>query len=118
MPRRTYEESMKYWGGVVREHHASGLSIQQFCEERKVVQTLFYKWRKRLNEAAQSENPHNNNLVPVTVIDRPTNVDDSQVEIRIDGSLSIFVRSGFDVDTLRDVVGALRLSTNVEASKC
>ena len=118
MPRRTYEESMKYWGEVVGEQQASGLSIRQFCEERKVVQTLFYKWRKRLNEAAQSENPHDNNLVPVTVIDRPTNADDSQVEIRVDGSLSIFVRAGFDVDTLRDVVGALRLSTNGEATTC
>ena len=118
MPRRTYEESMKYWGEVVREHQASGLSIRQFCEERKVVQTLFYKWRKRLTEAAQSEKPHENNLVPVSMIKTPTDADASQVEIRVDGSLSIFVRTGFDVDTLRDVVGALRLTTNGEATTC
>ena len=118
MARRTNEESIKYWSGVVREHRASGLSIRQFCEERKIVQTQFYKWRKRLAESAALQAQSVPSLLPVTLVDAPSAADGSQIEIRIDGSVSVLVRAGFDADTLCQVVGALRMGVNGETTKC
>jgi len=115
MPRRTHEESLKHWGGIVREHEESGLSVRAFCDQRKITQTEFYKWRKRLSNAKQAEI---DSLIPVTVVDAPAEEGSSRIEIRIDRSLSIFVHPGFDVDTLRDVVGALGVTANCEASTC
>ena len=101
MPRRTHEESPKHWGTIVREHQASGLSARAFCDQRKITQTEFYKWRKRLSNAQKAEL---DSLVPVTVLDAPTDEESSRIEIRVDRSVSIFVHPGFDVTTLRDVV--------------
>jgi len=95
---------LKYWGGIVREHQASGLSVLAFCDQRKITQTEFYKWRKRLSVTKQIKV---DSLVPVTVVDAPTKEALSRIEIRVDRSLSILVQPGFDVATLRDVVGAL-----------
>jgi hypothetical protein len=118
MARRTNEESLKYWGRVVREHRASGLSIRQFCEVRKIVQTQFYTWRKRLAESAALRTRSVPSLLPVTLVDAPSMADGSRIEIRIDGSVTILVRTGFDADTLCQVVRALRLGVNGETTKC
>ena len=115
MPRRTHEESLKHWGGIVGEHQASGLSVRAFCNQRKIAQTEFYKWRKRLSHGKQAEV---DSLIPVTVVDPPRYEESSRIEIRVDRSLSIFVRPGFDVDTLRAVVGAFGDGANGEASTC
>ncbi len=118
MARRTNEESLKYWGGVVREHRASGLTIRQYCIERKIVQTQFYKWRKRLAESVTLQTHPVAPFLPVSLVDAPSAADGSQIEIRIDGSVSVLVRTGFDANTLYQVVRALRLGVNGETTKC
>ena len=104
MARRTHEESIKYWGRIVREHEASGLTIKQFCGERGIQQTQFYKWRKQLKAqetASRSVTP----LIPVTVAGPQQ--ESSRIEVRIDESVSVFVDAGFDASTLCQVVSAL-----------
>jgi len=43
-----------YWQAVVDEQKNSGLSIPRFCEERGVVLSQFYYWRRRLVPAESS----------------------------------------------------------------
>jgi len=54
MPRRTHEESLKYWDEVIRDHETSGLSIRKFCEKRRIrrktTDDLGVQWR--LTQAA------------------------------------------------------------------
>ena len=95
MPRRTHEESMMYWGNVVREHQTSGQSIRAFCDQRGITQTLFYKWRKRLTETNGAEVDA---LVPVAVVNAPTKPTSSRIEIRVAQSVSVLVQPGFDVE--------------------
>ncbi len=104
MARRTHDESIEYWGRIVREREASGLSIKRFCGDRQIQQTQFYKWRKQLkskNAGSQSVA----SLLPVTVA-APQH-DTSPLEVRIDESVSVFVDVGFDASTLCQVVSAL-----------
>ncbi len=117
MARRTHKESVKYWGRIVREHQASGLSIRQFCDDRRIQQTQFYKWRKQL-KAADAEPRSASPLLPVTVVGPPPQDDSSRIEVRIDDSVSILVRAGFDPYTLCQAVAALRQSNNRETSTC
>jgi hypothetical protein len=37
MARRTPEESLRYWGAIVRDQEVSGMSIRNLCERRKSV---------------------------------------------------------------------------------
>ncbi len=118
MSRRTHEQSIEYWGDVFREHRASGLSIRQFCDERRIVQTQFYKWRKRLTESASTQKKQVPSFVPVTLVDAPTQARSSQIEILIDGSLSVLVHDGFDAKTLSKVIRVLKPSSNGKVATC
>jgi transposase-like protein len=116
MARRTHEESIKYWGRIIREHEASGLTIKQFCGDRGIQQTQFYKWRKQLgakDSGAQPAAP----LIPVTVAG-PRRQDTSRIEVRIDESVSVFVAAGFDARTLGEVVAALCHRGSRKTSMC
>jgi len=47
---KTAEERTAYWRERIAEHERSGMSVQQFCEERGVTEQSFYVWRKRLRK--------------------------------------------------------------------
>jgi len=83
-----------------------------------IGQTQFYKWRKRLAESATLQTQPVAPFLPVSLVDAPSVTDGSQIEIRIDGSVSVLVRTGFDTDTLCQVVRSLRPGVNGETTKC
>jgi hypothetical protein len=118
MTRRTHEESIKYWGDLIREQQASGWSIRQFCDNRKILQGSFYKWRKQIAESASPDNHSGDSLMPVTVVNQPTKAHASPIEVRVDDSFSVLVRSGFDIDTLCQVVRALQFGNNGRPATC
>jgi len=115
MARRTHEESIKYWGRIVREHEASSLTIKQFCGDRGIEQTQFYKWRKQL-KAQEAGSCWVAPLTPATVAGRQR--ESSRIEVRIDESVSVLVRVGFDESTLRQVATALRQHGCGESATC
>ncbi len=40
----------EYWRGVLAEHKASGQSIRGFCATKGINESLFYLWRRTINE--------------------------------------------------------------------
>ena len=40
----------EYWREQIPQHECSGLSVLQFCKERRIQEQAFYVWRKRLGE--------------------------------------------------------------------
>ena len=47
---KTVEERAAYWRERIAEQERSGVSVQQFCEERGLTEQSFYVWRKRLRK--------------------------------------------------------------------
>ncbi len=45
--REVRAERVRYWQGLIEEHSRSGLSVLEFCKERKVAATSFYQWRTK-----------------------------------------------------------------------
>ena len=41
-------EKERQWREVIREAAGSGLSIREFCRERGVKESQFYRWQRRL----------------------------------------------------------------------
>jgi hypothetical protein len=39
-----------YWRNLLAECKSSGLSIQDFCKQKGIVQSSFYNWKKRLSD--------------------------------------------------------------------
>jgi hypothetical protein len=46
-------EKARYWERTIREAACSGISIQEFCRQRKLQKSQFYWWRRRLEETRQ-----------------------------------------------------------------
>ncbi len=51
--REVRAERVRYWQGLIEEHSRSGLSVLEFCKERKVSATSFYQWRTKLQQESE-----------------------------------------------------------------
>jgi len=63
--REMRAERIRYWQGLIEEHSRSGLTVLEFCKERKVAATSFYQWRTKLQQAAEPTLP---TLLPVKLV--------------------------------------------------
>lgn len=61
----------RYWQGLVEEHSRSGLSVVEFCREKKIASTSFYQWRTKLEREAVSAASQIPALLPVKLISAP-----------------------------------------------
>ena len=43
-------EKERYWAKMVREATRSGASIREFCKQRKLNESQFYWWQRKLRE--------------------------------------------------------------------
>ena len=64
-------ERARYWQGLIEEHSRSGLSVLEFCQERKIASTSFYQWRTRLRHEAEQSESHVPALLPVKIVSAP-----------------------------------------------
>jgi hypothetical protein len=45
----------RHWEQVIREAARSGLSIREFCRQRRIKEPQFYWWQRRLHERQQRQ---------------------------------------------------------------
>ena len=102
---RRDEGKEKFWREKLREAEASGLSTRAFCRERGLKENLFYSWRREL-KLRDGEGKKGSGFVElVTRMGGPGN---SGVSLRVDDRLSIVVERGFDGETLKAALAAVR----------
>jgi len=92
------------WQKLVSEQGRSGQSVAAFCRERGLCASLFFWWKKRLREAAETK------FVEVklaTAAPEPSRPSDSRVEIRLRNGRSLVVGRGFDTEQVRVLVGVV-----------
>lgn len=118
MGRQADETRNQYWRGVIDQQKLSGLSITEFCRERKIHMGSFFNWRKRLTPSLPAPLP-----VPATSatptakfipleLPPPSNASShAGVEIVLPSGCRLVVPPKFDVDSLRDIVGVLKESS-------
>ena len=89
-------------GDYVREHVAaqmrSGLSVRRYCEQENLNVSTFYGWRHRARSAA---------FIEVLPAAPGGHIDDSGVEVLLDGHVRVRVSRDFDEATLVRVVRVL-----------
>jgi len=97
-------ERARYWGEVIRDQAASGLSISAFCRERGVSPPSFFDWRRKLTGGGGEEVAANKFM---TIELPPPSTTQSCLEVALPNGLRVLVPSRFDADALRELLGVL-----------
>lgn len=102
--RRRNAVKEKFWRRAVEDWRSSGLSVRAYCAQAGHSEPSFYVWRRELQRrdrlAASTSVP---TFVPVQVLAEPG----AAIEIVLSQGVVVRVRSGFDRQTLQDVIAIL-----------
>ena len=133
--RQGGSERQVYWEEVLRRWRESGQSVREFCRNEGVRESAFYFWRRELARRSQSTDAVRGSrppLSPLTTASRSPKRASSQhrsipsflpvqlvedaaaeatngVEIVLAHARTVRVRSGFDRQTLADVLAVLEV---------
>ncbi|HEY4340274.1 MAG TPA: hypothetical protein VGM97_10050 [Steroidobacteraceae bacterium] len=119
----------RFWRRTLQEWRRSGLSVREFCDWQSLSEASLYAWRRELakrdGEAVPRGAPPARNrstarspFVPVHVVaDAASDSRASDLlELHLPTGVRLRVPSGFDRQTLTDVLNAL--GHGVEAPRC
>ena len=133
--RQGGSERQVYWEEAMRRWRESGQSVREFCRNEGVRESAFYFWRRELAQRSQSTDAANGSrppvsplttashspkrassrhrsipsFLPVRVVEDAAAEAASGVEIILAHGRTVRVRSGFDRQTLVDVLAVLEV---------
>jgi transposase len=97
---------------MIREAAGSGLSIRAFCRQRRLKESRFYWWQRRLRGQQDKRRPQRGGPVPDTpatfalVSDQPGALE-SGIELVLADGRRVRIGQGVDAETLRTVLAVL-----------
>ena len=111
-------ERARYWQGLVEEHSRSGLSVVEFCRDRKIAATSFYHWRTKLQRGTEAPAAQAPALLPVKLVGAPVeqskSVGRSCIQLLTPSGVSVTI-SGAAAEA--DLVKLLRAIDSAEAAR-
>jgi transposase-like protein len=124
MPRKTCTEREQFWRRHIDRQSASRLSIRDYCDRHGLHEHSFYSWRRTVAERDRHGTPAPSQplgapaFLPVAVVDRPTRLHDSPIEIRLVDGRRVRIHAGCDRALLADVLAILHAVTKPEDRSC
>lgn len=91
------------WQRLIDGQRESGMSVKAYCRKKKVPDSGFYIWRKRLSDRNIPENGF-------IQLPAPKAITPPAFEIQTPNGYSLKISSGLDEDLLTRVLGILRAS--------
>jgi len=101
-------EKSDYWQKLIREAARSGLSIREFCRRRRLQESQFYRWQRRLKEGRRGPTLRKGGRGPAAfalVSEDPGDVA-AGIELILADGCRIRISRGADEATLRAVLAA------------
>lgn len=114
--RRRDVEKEKYWRGVIREGARSGLSIREFCRQKRIREGQFYAWRRELKyrdeEHRGEKGARRKSLLPrgatfALVTEGSEGVESVGIELVLGDGRRVRIGKGVDRETLANVLAVL-----------
>jgi len=104
-------EKERYWQGVIREAAHSGISIREFCRQRKLRESQFYWWQRRLKETRQrraikTQGVDRGQASFALISDEPGTAH-AGIELVLGNGRRLRISRGVDEETLRAVLAAV-----------
>ena len=108
MVRKQDEDKARHWRTTVREAARSGVSIREFCRQRKLKESQFYWWQRRLAAARPAPRKKTDTRAAsfALVSDEPA-MSDAGIELVLGEGRRLRIRKGVDEETLRAVLAAM-----------
>lgn len=97
------------WQAAVGECRSSGLSVREWCSQRGIIPTTYYRWeREVLSEAEATTEVHGTRFVGLPVVGQEErNVPERSATLRV-GEDSVEIYQDLSLELLKALVEALR----------
>lgn len=108
MSKKQDVEKAGYWRRTIREAARSGLSTREFCRQRKLHESQFYWWQRRLaHQTPKSRTRPAGAPASFALVSEEAETADAGIELVLTGGLRLRIAKGVDGETLRAVLTAL-----------
>jgi hypothetical protein len=103
------EEKARYWKQTIREAARSGISIREFCRQRRLRTSQFYWWQRRLKERRQPRTMRRSGKgqTSFALVSEEAGTMDVGIELVLGDGRRLRIRKGVDEATLRAVLSAV-----------
>ena len=101
-------EKARFWRKAVQDGARSGLSIREFCHQRKLHESQFYWWQRHLAAAKPAPQPNKpGGAASFALVSDEAGSPDAGIELVLAGGRRLRIAKGVDEATLRSVLAAL-----------
>jgi hypothetical protein len=104
-------EKERYWQKIIPEAVRSGISIREFCRQRRLKESQFYWWQRRLKagrgEGVRRRTGGQGGAASFALVSDEAGATDAGIELVLGGGRRLRIRRGVDEATLRVVLAAL-----------
>ncbi|MGH9454432.1 MAG: IS66 family insertion sequence element accessory protein TnpA [Terriglobia bacterium] len=106
-------EKARYWQRTLGEAARSGMSIREFCRRRRLKESRFYGWQRRLKvsrlEGTTSKPGMKGGVASFALVSEEAGME-AGIELVLGGGRSLRIPKGVDEETSRSVRAALEPS--------
>ena len=107
-----HEAKKQEWNIAIQECRSSGLSVSEWCQQRGVTTTTYYRWEREFLALAETEPCSSVSAVRFAELSAPKqvsrNVAERSATLHI-GNASLDIYPGCDTEQLKMLVELLRL---------
>ena len=104
-------EKAGYWQRTISEAVRSGISIREFCRRRRLRESQFYWWQRKLkagrDERTMRRPGVNASQASFALVSDEPGATDVGIELVLGDGRRLRIRQGVDETTLRSVLAAL-----------
>lgn len=103
-------EKEREWRGTIREAARSGLSIREFCRQRRVKERQFYWWRQKLQQDGARGRRRlggEKERASFALVSEEGVGQDAGIELILGDGRRLRIQKGVDEETLRAVLSAV-----------
>ena len=109
-PRKQDVEKARFWRGAIREAARSGVSIREFCRRRKLPESQFYWWQRRLSltrHVPKRRNQQTARPASFALVSEEPGGSNAGIELVLADGRRLRIARGVDEATLRAVLAAV-----------
>jgi transposase-like protein len=103
-------EKARSWQSIIREAARSGMSVREFCRQRRLKESQFYWWQHKLKAGRQGRmrGPGvKREAASFALVSNEPEGADAGIELVLDDGRRLRIRKGVDEETLRAVLAAV-----------
>ena len=103
-------EKARYWQRTISEAARSGMSIRAFCPQRRLRESQFFWWQRKLRAPGQAgatlRSGGNGRRASFALVSEEAGSTDAGMELVLDGGRKLRLCRGVDEETLGAVLAA------------